>query len=289
MSGRLGEGSERHPGGGVGGPAAEPAVLIGPRVPPPQPSLSLARLAPRELMLGWCLWLIGTWLLMVWRIGFFAPVHRWMVLAAAVGLLGVWPAVRLSERGLDDESARRVWQDRMRRRNGHAPADRRRRDARRGGLWVGTRWAVFTDWLLLNLVFQAVLWPMGFAARWSLEQVLWIDAAVASWSLLTGVVVAWGCSSSGAGSRWAAMLMALAVIVAEPLLLVFASWWGGGGGQSWPVLRLSPLQTLWALAGEPYAFTLTPWAGQVMTVAVAAVLGWAVLLLLPWRPAFPRP
>lgn len=53
----------------------------------------------RELMLCWCLWLLGSWAVTL-SIDSPIPAVRWMVFSTATGLFVMWPLVRLSQASL---------------------------------------------------------------------------------------------------------------------------------------------------------------------------------------------
>lgn len=215
--------------------------------PPPAPQAKYARHGlgrgdARDLVLLWCLWLLGSWLVSS-RIDGVYSATRWMVFAGIVGLMVMWPALRLGQ-------------------------DRQRISRPTQVLW---------DWWCLNLVVQTVIWPLQLSARWSLEQTLWIDASMASWSLLTGAVLAW------AGGVWtprrdglfsgAAMAVCMLLLMGEPLLLASLAWldlqvtW-----RMW----LSPIDVLWDLTSQP------PVVHRERILAVAA-LALACWLPLAWR------
>ncbi len=234
------------------------------------------RFDTRELVLAWCLWLIGVWALLLLRLGFEGPALRWMAMAAVIGLMGLWPAARLSQ---DQGDAGKL----------------------HGAKFSGG--VVLLDWLCLNLVFQAVLWPMRMASGWSWAQALWLDAAVAAWSLLTGVLIAWGRCFGTAGMRTLAMIGCMALVVLEPLVVGLAAILRGpvtdaegtvvgSGWDDLPNLRLSPVQAVWELTAEPAVFAAWPWSDYIVGVAVAAAVGWVVLaVLMPRRrgPLFSEP
>lgn len=217
----------------------------------------------REVVLGWCLWLIGSWgtvLVGGSNVPTTGPVHRWMSLMAVVGACAVWPAVRLSQ------EARDAW-DR--------PVPR--------GL---ARRSVLLDWAAINLVFQAVLWPMAFVGQWSVAQAVMLGITLAAWSLLAGLIVAWGRVSPSGRARTGAMAACLAVLLLEPLALFLVGMAGGGGWADLPDLRLSPLQATWAFSGPParFAFVEPAFVDRVLGVAAAAALGWGIFLALGPRP-----
>ncbi|MEM1445805.1 MAG: hypothetical protein AAGF84_07115 [Planctomycetota bacterium] len=199
----------------------------------------------RALVLAWCLWLIGVWSLLLVTIGWSPLAYRWMVFAAIIGLMGLWPAARLSQ-------------------------------DHRG---PGARTIVFVDWFCMLMVFQAVLWPMRIVARWSLEQTLMVNAAVASWSLLTGLLIAWGRSFGTAGMRTVAMLACVGVLVLEPLALLLNAAMTGMPWAALPNLRVSPLQAVWELTAAPALYLPRPWADYTLGIAAAALVGWCVLAI----------
>ena len=213
----------------------------------------------REVVLGWCLWLIGSWGLVLAGGGAVpttGPVHRWMSLMAVVGACAVWPAVRLSE------EARNRW---------GGPS----------GAWLPRR-AVLGDWFAINIVFQAVLWPMAFVGRWSVAQALLLGATLAAWSLLAALIVAWGRASASGAVRALAMAGCLGVLLLEPVAFAAAAAVSGRGWGNLPDLRLSPLQAAWAYSGPPARFTYSDpaFAFRVAGVGAAAVLGWVILLVV---------
>jgi hypothetical protein len=208
------------------------------------------KLDSRSLILAWCLWLMGVWALLFLTIGWSPLAYRWMVFAAIIGLMGLWPAARLAQ-------------------------------DHRG---PGSRLIVLVDWICLLLVFQAVLWPMRIVARWSWEQTLLVDAAVASWSLLTGLLIAWGRTFATAGMRTVAMLACVGLLLLEPAALLLNAVANNVAWNELPNLRVSPLQAIWELTAAPALFQPRPWADYIVGVAAAALVGWCVLALTVRRP-----
>ncbi|MEM6459230.1 MAG: hypothetical protein AAF710_07540 [Planctomycetota bacterium] len=220
----------------------------------------------RGLVLGWTLWLLGAWGVL-WAVdGWPVPALRVMVFMALVGMMGVWPALRLGQAsgGAGEPAEVSVAE------------------------WARACRGVAADWLALNLVFQAVVWPLRLAAGWSTVQVGWLVLAVGGWSLLTGLVVAWGRGVDRGGWRVGAMAVCVAVVVAEPLL-----WWAGYevrgaevvGSLPGGPMRLSPVQAVWGLtqpagaeSGAAAARAVTDHASQVVGVSAAAAAGWGVLV-----------
>ena len=231
----------------------------------------------RVLVLGWCLWLLGAWGVMWVLGGWTLPALRSMVFAGMLGLMGVWPAVRLSQptppwpgRG---GAGAGPW---LGSGGGVTP---------RGWLWVcGVTWG---DWVALNVIFQAVIWPLRWAGGWPALQAVWLTVAVAGWSLLTGLLIAWGRGGNEALRRSGAMVACVGVVVAEPLLWWLAWWAGVLGGTGEPTMRLSPLQALWhftapGLGPRSLGVIVQQQGVQVVGVSASAVAGWAVLLGLLW-------
>lgn len=209
----------------------------------------------RGLVLGWCLWLIGAWLLLLLSIGWSPLAYRWMIFASMIGLMGMWPAARLSQ-------------------------------DHRG---PGARTVIFVDWLCMMLVFQAVLWPMQIVAKWSVEQTLVVNTAVGAWALLTGLIIAWGRSFGSGKIRTYAMLGCVGLLIAEPLLLGVAAFAQGHNWSQLPNLRLSPVQTIWELTSAPALYTRRPWADYTVAIGAAALVGWCVLAVsVPRRSAAPE-
>ncbi len=196
--------------------------------------------AARGLVLLWCLWLLGSWISCL-LLDAYIPATRLMLFASMVGMMTFWPAFRLSQE-----------------RDGHAAASQ-----------------VLWDWLCLNLVFQTVLWMIHGGARWNLFQALWVDAAVAGWSLLTGVVIAIGLQRSRAWARAAAMAVCVAMMLGEPLLIgVLGLMSTGDGPPAWPIV-VSPLGAIANMtAPKPQ---IPHW--HVLIVAAAAIGGWVATWL----------
>ena len=222
----------------------------------------------RLLIIGWCFWLMGTWAVL-WLIGGWTlPALRAMVFSGMIGMLGLWPAVRLSQpTGEADFNTPRPM----------LPSDR---------AWARVCRATFFDWVCLNLVFQAVIWPLQLATKWPLPQAIWLDTTIAGWSLLTGLLIAWGRGTDHGGGRLVAMLLCVGVVILEPGL-----WWLGwrAGIAGVPMMRLSPLQAIWGftatdLSPAELQGTIASQGVQVISVTAAAIAGWIVLSgLLVWR------
>ncbi|MEM1107670.1 MAG: hypothetical protein AAGH99_03165 [Planctomycetota bacterium] len=248
---------------------------------PPSPGGDQDAMGLRGLVLGWSLWLLGTWVVL-WVVGGWTmPALRVMVFSGLVGMMGVWPALRLSQPTKARGHLRPI----------NITPGGQVSGGGGGGELSGGDWAracgrVAAEWFALNAVFQAVIWPLRLAAQWSLEQAAWLAVAVAGWSLMTGLIIAWGRGSNRAGWRSWAMVVCVGVVVLEPVL-----WWMGlaAGGQigrevGMPEMRFSPLQAVWGVSaagspGQAQAAVATH-GFQILTVAVSAFVGWLVLWTL---------
>lgn len=201
-------------------------------------------------MFAWCLWLLGSWSVTLW-IDSTVPAVRWMIFAAMIGLMVIWPVLRLSHDTLGSQ----------------ARVPERAFESVTSG-------QIMADWLSMMLVFQAVLWPLRISSNWSLEQCGWLDAAVASWSLLIGAVVAFGCASVSGARRALAMLLCLLLFLGEPLVMALVNYSAARrAGVIWP-MRLSPIEAIWTLTAEPSAWMLGAWRERILAVALAAAAAW---------------
>lgn len=204
------------------------------------------------LLLGWSMWLLAAWLWATWlsygslwlgdRGVSLIAAGRFMLAAAIVGMLAVWPMLRLSL----------------------ALPGTHRRD-RRG---VALLW-MLRDWAGLNLVLAAVTLALAAGTGWGLGQVLALLGLASGWSLLAGLLIAWGAT---AGGEWPRTLLTAACI----FLLAYGNF--------------LPVRQTWALAGPAPAWDVAAAAAVVGRLwAVAAVaLGLsvaAVVVMTRRRPA----
>lgn len=189
-------------------------------------------------MLLWCLWLLGSWCVAM-RVDAVLPATRLMLFASIIGIMFAWPALRLGQHFDRAVVAQQV-------------------------LW---------DWLCLNIVFQTVIWPLQVTAGWTLSQALWIDAAIASWSLLTGVVLAAGMKQTTSRGRMLGMILCMGLLLGEPLLMILLSLLGANGnGPSW-LMRLSPIDMLALLTAVKPGVS----PGHILGIALLALAGWIQL------------
>lgn len=195
---------------------------------------------PRELVLAWCLWLLGSWSVTL-AMDSALPAVRWMVMSSLVGVGLLWPMLRLCQ-------------------DGPGPLDSSARHALR-------------DWLALALVWQAVVWPLRVTAQWSVAQALWLNLALLAWALLIAVVIAWGRRPSArTGPRWPAMLAAVLLLLGEPSAMI---GWTLIGGRPWD-MAVSPVATLWTLSAPPVDYQPDDAVVRVLPTLAAAALAWMI-------------
>jgi hypothetical protein len=214
-------------------------------------SLKGGGLGVRELMLAWCLWLLGSWAVTL-SIASPQPGVRWMVLMSAVGLLLGWPAFRLSQ-------------------SGEADADAAGAAAGPGAPPV---LLVLFDWVCLMLIFQAVVWPLRLVGGWTFDQAAWLAIAMAAWSLLAGAIVAVGRQFESGGVRALAMAGCVLLVLGEPLVMALSGVEGG-----WR-MRVSPIGALWEVTGRAHLVRMEQVSQRVTVVAVAAAVAWVGLMVL---------
>jgi hypothetical protein len=209
----------------------------------------------QSMVLAWCVYLIGNWLVTLLNTTPRLAAQRLMPFAALFGLTMLWPACRLSMWRADDH-------------------DR------------ACHGEVLLEWLALNLVLQSVIWPLMLNASWTPTQTAYLAGAMAGWSLLVGLIIAWGVESDSAWRRTGAMAVCLLLVLGEPAImgLLNAGAAGAGGAIVWP-MRLSPLPVVADLIVPHDEAGSHQYAPHVIAVAAAAALGWGGLGLLKRRAA----
>jgi len=220
----------------------------------------------RELLLGWCLWLLGSWIIL--GMGFQRTPIREMILASMLGMMLLWPAFRLSQ---DGRRRRTIHRDTT------ADVAAMHTDSHAPGLTPGL---ILRDWFALNCVFQAVVWPHVLTEQWHMDQAAWVTAAVAAWSLLAGAVTSLGCLARRNAGRVAAMAAIVLLLFGEPVVLAWMNRLGEDGqlgGFDWP-MHVSPIEAIYALTAKAVDFDPSPWAVPVMCVALAAFATWAAAI-----------
>lgn len=226
----------------------------------------------RTLIISWCLWLLVSWSI---TLAIASTVHavRWVIFSAAFGLMAVWPALRLSQQ--------LPWYHPYKRRGtglntvgGSGPSSRASTSTR--------VLATLLDWMCLLAVFQVVVWPLMLVGRWTVQQTLWLDLAVMSWSLLAGALVGLGRVLPTAGARIGAMGLCVLLVVGEPVWMALSG--SGFAGQNlhsqdWQ-MRISPIQALWELTTTGPPYDPAGWIPAIISTAVAAGLAWLMLAVM---------
>ncbi|MCX5658725.1 MAG: hypothetical protein NTW19_03260 [Planctomycetota bacterium] len=234
-----------------------------PRVPPPRvpsrvPASRPPDNGPGGLVLLWLLWLLGNWATTL-SVESTVPAVRWVILAAGLGAMLLWPAFRLAS-ALGPPAPDATLDERVR------PAS-----------------AVLFDWLCLMLIMQILVWPLRLTltwsqvAPWSQEQTAWVLAALASWSLLTGAIVAVGARSRKSSVRMMAMAACALLFLGEPAVMALANAHAmPAAGSTWRMV-VSPIQAFWEMTDSPANWAPKVWRPQVVSVAIVAVAAWALV------------
>lgn len=209
---------------------------------------------PRTLLLCWATYLLaasGATIMRLPQIGFTEPrfvqsATRLLVLLIAIGLVALWPALRLSQ------------------------ASPRRPVV-----------ATLVDYAALAAPLLAVLWPVTWLGRWGVEVTLALIATIAAWGLLIGPLIALGVRRDPGPARSLWALAVVAAILAGPAL-AFAL--PPIGVPSAVFLYASPLTAIYALTSESTARlpTMTPaeWWAAIAPAALGLFL-WAVAAVAP--------
>jgi len=217
---------------------------------------------PRILVILFCVWMLCSWFIAQMSDALVRPA-QWMVLCSVIGMMVFWPVLRLSQ-----------WRDDA------ALLDNGSADTRR------TPGRIFMDWFCLNILFQTVVWPLHMNAHWRPDQTLWISLTLASWSLLTGAIIAMGCRTDRPLRRVVAALICILLLTGEPLLVAAT---GRLGDESMTFLT-SPLALFWQLTGVAAQWTSWPWLIQTPVAFIAGVLAWIIVAVTgQWMGPSPEP
>lgn len=212
---------------------------------------------PRGLVFLASVWLIASWLL---AIGVASPVQpssasytpgvRLMLLCIMIGLMIIWPLMRLSQ-----------------------PATTR-----------PIQQTILDLFVLLALV-QVVIWPLRLVTPWSAGRTAAIDAVIAGWTLLAAAVVASAIGTDRPGPRILGMLACLGMCALGPA----AAWLGINTGiGALELIDLSPFLAIFTLSSDgraPVTTTQWQWIGLLAAAACACWLG--LLIASAFRHAEP--
>ncbi len=242
-------------------------VLLGQVLPPkdeaqapePEPPARWGHaLGPKLVLIGWSAWLMGSWLATL-PLGPPSKAARWMVFASLAGLMLVYPVYRLSQR------APGMWIKRGADQDPDVPARHP---------WLV--WLVLLDVVSMLIVWQAVVWPLMLAARWSVAQTLWLNLTVCAWGMLAGALTAMGCHATRGLPRTLTAALMVVLILGEPLLAMILVPGEQLLQAGWPTWNLSPLPGVSALSGneEP---ELSIWAARALGTLLAAGVAWVAV------------
>ncbi|MCA9284625.1 MAG: hypothetical protein KDA22_05400 [Phycisphaerales bacterium] len=211
-------------------------------------------LLPRGLIFLASLWLIAAWITAIGlrppvqpSAATYTPAVRLMLFLVALGLLVVWPLMRLS-----------------------GPP---------------TKWAVrrtLLDLVVLLALMQVVVWPLRLVTPWSAGRTFLIDATLVSWTMLVGAIVATALPRAGASRVVATMLCAalgfmgsLTAWIGPPLFP-----WTAADLADGTVDRLGALTSLHRLTGGgPGPVDDAEWPALIV-LAAAVVAAWIVVGVL---------
>ena len=231
--------------------------------PPSPPSRASPGTGSRHLVLLWCLWLLGSWGVALWRYNL-AQAGQLMMLSIMAGLLLVWPAYRLSEGTRRDTS-----KDALSRSSGDSGDNS-------GGSSGGR---VLMDWASLLIVCQAVFWPLQVVNHWPWYQAQWLNVSLAAWSFAAGLLIVWGSSGAKAWPRWVAMFLCI-VLAGGGGLVTVGLWMGGWAALPNDIMSYGPLAGVWMMAGTPTFGQQHQWMAQTILVAAVAAMGWSGVALI---------
>ena len=219
------------------------------RAPVPGKPWAHRRGEPRLFVLCWAIYLLaasGATIMRLPQMGYTEPRFvqfsaRLLVLLIAIGLVLLWPMVRLSQA---------------------AP----RRPVT----------ATAVDIAALFLPLAAVLWPVTWLGRWPTPVTLALAGMLLSWGVLLGAIVALGVRRAPSAARTGWALLAVGIVVAGPALAAVLQATLIAPGV---LLYASPLTAVFALTTEPSGRTaiMHPgewWAGAAPLIP--AVILWAV-------------
>ncbi len=192
------------------------------------------RASTRPVLLGWSLWLLGSWSVnLAIESGALAPTVRWTLQSALAGAMAIWPAFRLSQPRPPYPTA-----------------------------------TLLLDWASIVLVFQAMPLALHLQTRdlppavgWASTNLVVIDAVFIVAALAVAVFIEFGWRG-GVARRVAAQAAAL------------AAWLGlsaGGTGDSAVQIALAPVQAMWLLS-EPRPFAGADAAAMTWALAAAAAV-----------------
>ena len=132
---------------------------------------------------------------------------------------------------------------------------------------------VFRDWLSMMMILQMVVWPLKFSGHWQWGQMIFVLLAMAGLGLVVGLLLVWGCRRQDAIGRIGAMLGCLGLGFGEIL---------GERFLGWGIWMIRPFEMYWAMTGQSNTWTVRPWLGEGLCLAIVGLLGWGWLWVGSW-------
>ncbi len=233
------------------------------------------RESPRGVLLLWCLWLLGSWLISLSQVSSAVAV-RLMVVVSALGLMLIWPLFRLSESpprkddfAKDSKLSRYIVLE---------PPKWATRDA---VLTPGL--LIFSDWLSLILVFQAVVWPLRLTAGWGVLQTAWLDLTVVVWTFLIAAIVAIVCRTPRTDVRTFGMILCVLLVFGEPAYMLLLNMYRDY--PSFWQMQLTPIAPMWAMSTQPLDWDPGPWKVNILLTGLAGCVAWVLVICLRHKDA----
>lgn len=196
----------------------------------------------RVMLLGWSLWLLGSWLVVLMT----TPSRTgagWMALATLIGLVVMYPLVRFSLE--PPKQAGRT---------------------------------VFNEVASMLGVSQAVIWPLMSIGHWGWASTLWLNGWIAGWSLLAAAVVVY-LVDRGPKAQSMGMAVCLLMVLGEPTVAAVSRSTEDMLAGAWATVGLSPVPGITALTPVGGPPSLGVWPARVLSVLTAAAVAWAFVLL----------
>jgi len=242
-------------GGEHGGPQKRPGVRLGPVYFVPQ----LRRMKgadpwahrkgePRPFALLWAMYLMVGALLTIFAVGSltvpsvsqFQSGCRAMLEVMVVGMCGLWPMTRLSQR-FPERAGR----------------------------------SLLLDAAVLLIPAQAVMWPMPLLTAWGWDVIAAVDLALIGWTLLVGGLLGLATGTRGSVGRTLWMGVIVGALGLGPGLMVALARTGRGPATE-ALGWLSPLTVVYRLTESPSGVRASmvgiEWLGALAPMGIAGLL-----------------
>lgn len=219
-------------------------------------------LGPRVVLLGWSAWLLASWALVM---GFSATpaAATWMMMSAAIGLVVGYPLFRLSQNapGMDEPGRRAAHAIAE---SGGFPMDDEVSD--RPPPHPRLSLLLLVDTVSMWAVMQAVVWPLTLVGTWGLARAAGLNATMLGWALIIAALVSLGAGAKWIGARSLAMMMAVLLLVAEPVFTTLT--------RHTPQTPITPLMQIQAWTQPAELIVSGPMAWSSAMTCVTGLLAW---------------